>query len=350
MRILVTGSDGYIGAVACPLLMAAGHDVVGLDTGYYRQGWLFEPGGPQPKTLTMDIRDVTPSDLAGFDAVVHMAELSNDPLSQQSPDLTRDINHQGTMRLARAARAAGVGRFVYMSSCSVYGLAEDGAVMTEQSPVNPQTVYAECKVLVERDLAKMAGPDFTPVFLRNATVYGASPRQRFDVVLNDLCGRAWTDGVIRLLSDGSPWRPLVHVEDVCGAVRAAVTAPAERVSGIALNVGSDDQNYRVIEIAMIVKAAFPGATVDVGPPSADNRSYRVGFGRIGAELPDFRCCWTAEQGARQMRDLFAQIGLDRTVFGAAPFTRLAMIGALRERGLVGDDLRWTALQAESSAA
>jgi nucleoside-diphosphate-sugar epimerase len=298
----------------------------------------------------MDMRDVTPDLLAGFDAVVHMAELSNDPLSQQSPDLTREINHRGTIRLAKAARAAGVERFVQMSSCSVYGFAPDGAVMTEDSPANPQTVYAECKLRVEEDLAALAGPGFAPVFLRNATVYGASPRQRFDVVLNDLCGRAWTDGVIRLLSDGSPWRPLVHVEDVCAAVQAVIEAPARQVAGVALNVGSDDQNHRVIDIARIVAGVFGGARIETGPPGPDTRSYRVGFGRIGAVLPGFRCGWTAAGGAAQLRQVFARIGLDRDTFAAPAFTRLRMIAALRDRGVIGPDLRWADLTEREDAA
>jgi nucleoside-diphosphate-sugar epimerase len=350
MRILVTGTDGYIGAVAAPLLMAAGHDVTGLDSGYYRAGWLYEPGAPRPATLTMDIRDVTPADLVGFDAVIHMAELSNDPLAALSPDLTRAINHGGTVRLARAARAAGVARFVYMSSCSVYGQADGDTALTEDSPTNPQTAYAECKLRSEADLAAMAGPGFTPIFLRNATVFGPSPRQRFDVVLNDLCGRAWTEGAITLISDGSPWRPLVHVDDVCAAIRAVLEAPAAAVSGQALNVGSDEQNLRVIDIARIVADAFPGCGIVTGPPSGDTRSYRVDFGRIGRVLPGFHCRWTAAAGARQMRDLFARIGLDAATFAAPAFVRLKMIADLRDRGLLDASLRWTSPDRKATAA
>jgi len=341
MKILVTGSDGYIGSLACPHLMAAGHEVVGLDTGLYRQGWLFETGEPRPATLTMDIRDVTARDLEGFDAVVHMAELSNDPLAQQSPDLTRDINHRGSIRLAEAARQAGVTRFVYMSSCSVYGVADGDTILTEDSPVKPQTAYAECKVDVERDLVRMMSPDFSPCFLRNATVFGASPRQRFDLVLNDLCGLAWTTGKITLLSNGTPWRPLVHVQDVCQAVRLALQAPAEQVAGVAMNVGSDDQCYRVIDIAQIVAASFPNCEIEVGPPSADNRSYRVSFARIGKILPQFRCQWNAQRGALQMKQLFERIGLEETDFRAPAYTRQKMVNKLRQSGLLDDRLRWT---------
>ncbi len=350
MKILVTGSDGYIGSLACPHLARAGHDVVGLDTGYYRRGWLYETLDPRPPTLTMDVRDVTARDLEGFDAVVHMAELSNDPLAQQSPDLTYEINHRGSIRLAKAARQAGVGRFVYMSSCSVYGLADGDMILNEDSGINPQTAYAECKVAVERDLTEMIGPDFTPCFLRNATVFGASPRQRFDLVLNDLCGRAWTTGTITLLSNGMPWRPLVHVRDVCEAVRLAVEAPAERVAGVAMNVGSDDQCYRVIDIARIVAAAFPGCSIEVGPPSADNRSYRVSFARINSVLPEFRCQWNAERGALEMKHLFQRIGLDASEFRSAPYTRQKMVNRLREQGLLDDRLRWTDALAGEAAA
>lgn len=341
MKILVTGSDGYIGSLACPYLANAGHEVIGLDTGFYRQGWLFETRDVRPKTLTMDIRDITPRELEGFDAVIHMAELSNDPLAQQSPDLTREINHGASIGLANAARQAGVRRFVYMSSCSVYGLADGHTILTEDSPVNPQTAYAACKVAVERDLSDMMGPDFTPCFLRNATVFGASPRQRFDLVLNDLCGLAWTTGKITLLSDGTPWRPLVHVQDVCQAVRLAVEAPAERVAGVAMNVGSDDQCYRVIDIARIVAETFPGCAVEVGRPSADNRSYRVSFARINEIIPEFRCQWNAERGALEMKHLFQMIGLEATEFRAPAFTRQKMINRLRELGLLDDRLRWT---------
>jgi nucleoside-diphosphate-sugar epimerase len=350
MKVLVTGSDGYIGALACPVLMDAGHDVTGLDAGYYRQGWLFETGEPRPFTLTKDIRDVTARDLEGFDAIVHMAELSNDPLSQQSPDLTREINHHGSVRLARAARQAGVGRFVYMSSCSVYGVADGDAVLTEASPVNPQTPYAECKVAVEQDLSAMAGPDFTPCFLRNATVFGASPRQRFDLVLNDLCGLAWTTGKITLLSDGSPWRPLVHVRDVAQAVRLALEAPAAAVSGVAMNVGSDTQCYRVIDIARIAARAFPGCAVEVGPQGADNRSYRVGFARINEVLPGFRCDWNAERGAQELRALFERIALQDSDFRNEAYTRLRMINKLRALGLLDERLRWSAQNEAEQAA
>lgn len=340
MRVLVTGTDGYIGALLGPYLMARGIEVVGLDTGFYRQGWLYPATGPLPRTITKDIREVEPEDLAGFDAVVHLAELSNDPLGKQNPQLTHEINHGGSTRLAEAARKAGAARFVYTSSCSVYGVGKGEDFVSEDSPVNPQTAYAECKVLVERDLTARAGDDFTPCFLRNATAYGASPRQRFDIVLNDLCGLAWTTKEIKLLSDGTPWRPLVHVLDICQAVHLALLAPEERIRGQAFNVGSTEQNYQVIEIAKIVAAEFPGCVLSVGAPSADNRSYRVSFDKIGALLPDFRCAWTAERGARQMHELFKCIGMTDAEFKAPPFTRLSMLLQHKASGTLDERLFW----------
>lgn len=341
MRVLFTGADGYVGALLGPYLLERGVEAVGLDTGYYRQGWLFPMQGPRPAVITKDLREIELEDLQGFDAVAHLAELSNDPLGQQNPELTHEINHGGSVRLAELARKAGVKRFVYMSSCSVYGVGTDGATLDEESPVNPQTAYAECKVKVERDVGAMAGDDFEPCFLRNATAYGASPRQRFDIVLNDLCGLAWTTKQIKLVSDGSPWRPLVHALDMCQAVHLSLTAPADAIRRQVFNVGSSEQNYRVIDIARIVAAEFPGCELIVGEPSADNRSYRVNFDKIQRLLPDFKCQWSAESGARQMHDLFARIGMTEEDFRAPPYTRLAMLMKHRKSGLLDDKLFWT---------
>ncbi len=341
MRVLFTGADGYIGALLGPYLRERGIDAVGLDTGYYRQGWLFPLKGERPAVITKDLRNITAEDLEGFDAIAHLAELSNDPLGQQDPGLTHEINHGGSVRLAELARKAGVRRFVYMSSCSVYGVGEGDAILDETSPVNPQTAYAECKAKVERDVGQMAGEDFEPCFLRNATAYGASPRQRFDIVLNDLCGLAWTTKQIKLLSDGSPWRPLVHALDMCQAVHLSLIAPADAVRGQIYNVGSNEQNYRVIEIAKIVAREFPGCELIVGEAGADNRSYRVNFDRIRRILPDFKCQWTAESGARQMHDVFAKIGMTEDEFRAPPYTRLKMLMKHRKTGLLDDKLCWT---------
>jgi nucleoside-diphosphate-sugar epimerase len=256
--------------------------------------------------------------------VVHLAELSNDPLGEHDPRLTYEINHQGSVDLARTCQAAGVRRFVYTSSCSVYGAASQEE-KTEDSAPNPQTAYARCKVLVERDVRALADERFTPVFLRNATAYGASPRMRFDIVLNNLAGHAWTSGEIKMTSDGTPWRPLVHVNDICEAILLALEAPREAVHNQVFNVGSDEQNYRVREIAEIVAQSFPGCVVTYGPPSADNRSYRVSFAKIRRHLPGYRCRWTAERGARQLREVFEHIDMSKEVFNYRAYTRLQQL-------------------------
>lgn len=343
MKLLVTGVEGYIGCLLAPLLQARGHDVVGLDTGYYRDGWLFSdrtlvPGFP--RTVNRDIREIQPSDLQGVDAVVHMAELSNDPLGENNPELTYQINHQASVRLAELARAAGVKRFVYTSSCSVYGVADSAEPLNERSPLNPQTAYAKCKTLVERDVAAMASPTFSPTFLRNATAYGASPRMRFDIVLNNLCGIAATTGRIVMTSDGTPWRPLVHVLDICEAIACVLEAPQDAVHGEIFNVGHDADNYQVREIAQIVAHAYPGCELSFGPPGGDNRSYRVSFAKIRDQLPGFRCAWDATKGARQLHDVLARIAIDSAAFNARPFTRLKQIKYLSLSGQVDEQLFW----------
>ena len=290
--------------------------------------------------ITKDVRTIEAEDLSGFDAVVHLAELSNDPLGKQNPTLTHEINHGGSLRMAQAARKAGISRFVYTSSCSVYGAGKGGDFVDESSAVDPQTAYAECKALVERDVGAMAGDDFAPCFLRNATAYGASPRQRFDIVLNDLCGVAWTTKEVKLQSDGTPWRPLVHVLDICQAIHLSLLAPQDRIRGQVFNVGSSEQNYRVIDIANIVATEFPGCKLTVGAPSADNRSYRVNFDKIQKLLPDFCCQWTAESGARQMHALFERMGTTEAEFRAPPFTRLSMLLKLKASGALDDALFW----------
>jgi nucleoside-diphosphate-sugar epimerase len=341
VRVLLTGADGYIGAVLGRYLIERGIEVIGLDTGYYRQGWLYPLGGPRPLTLTKDIREIEAVDLMGFDAVAHLAELSNDPLGQQDPGLTKEINFGGTVRLANAAREAGVKRFVYTSSCSVYGVGSPDQTLDETSPVNPQTAYAECKAMVEEALIALAGDDFAPCFLRNATAYGASPRQRFDIVLNDLCGLAWTTKEIKLLSDGTPWRPLVHVLDICQAAYLALLASHDQIKAQIFNVGSNEQNYRVIEIAEIVAKSFPGCALSVGQKSADNRSYRVNFDKISRVLPGYKCEWTAEKGAQQMRDLFERIDMSEETFKSDPYTRLKMLLKLRGQKLLDEKLFWS---------
>jgi nucleoside-diphosphate-sugar epimerase len=339
MRILVTGTDGYIGVLLGPYLAERGHDVVGLDTGFYRSRHLYDAGLPDLTALRKDVRHVSPSDLHDFAAVVHLAELSNDPLGQLNPELTFRINHEASVRLATVSRAAGVSRFVYTSSCSVYGVGSD-EFKTEASAVSPQTAYAECKALVERDVVALAGPTFHPTFLRNATAFGASPSMRFDIVLNNLAGLAWTTQTIAMSSDGTPWRPLVHVLDICEAVACVLSAPPETVSGEVFNVGDDGQNYRVREIADIVAGAFPGCAVSFGPSGGDNRSYRVSFEKIRHHLPEFRCRRDASSGARELRTIFQAVGMTRAIFEGRPYTRLKQLEHLIAAGKIDRDLFW----------
>src|SRR5829696_3294817 len=301
MRILFTGADGYIGAVLGPKLLECGHHAIGLDTGLYRRGWLFDDHRTRPMVVTKDIRKVAVEDLRGYDAFVHLAELSNDPLAENDPGLTLMINHRGSVALAERAREAGVKRFIYASSCSIYG-AGGTDLRTETAAANPQSAYARCKVLVERDVGTMKGDGFEPVFLRNATAFGASPRQRFDLVLNNLAGLAWTTKQIKMTSDGTPWRPLVHGLDIAKAILCTLRAPADVVHDQVFNVGDTAQNYQVRDIATIVAEAFPGCEVTFGQQGSDNRSYRVSFEKVNRELPGFRCEWDARRGAQQFRD------------------------------------------------
>lgn len=343
MKILVTGTEGYIGARLAPILMARGHDVVGLDTGFYKDGTLYidTRGMPMaPRTVCKDLRNASEGDLRGFDAVIHLAELSNDPLGQNRPEITYKINHEGSVNLARTAKAAGVRRFVYASSCSVYG-AGTGDFLSETAAVNPQTAYAHCKVNVERDVLPLASNEFSVVFLRNATAYGPSPRMRFDIVLNDLCALASTQGRIAMTSDGSPWRPIVHIEDICQAMTCAVEAPSDAVNGEIFNVGANSENYRVREIATTVASAFPGCEVSSGPPSADNRSYRVSFDKIASHLPGFKARWTACEGADELARLFKRIDFSKEIYAWRSFTRLRQLQYLQRTCQVDEDLFWT---------
>jgi nucleoside-diphosphate-sugar epimerase len=343
MRVLLTGADGYIGAIMGPKLIEAGHEVTGLDTGFYRRGWLYDDGRTHPLVVSKDQRDITVGDLRGFDAVVHLAELSNDPIGENDPGLTMEINHEGSVGLARKAREAGVRRFIQASSCSTYGAGGD-EMRTETSELAPQTAYARCKILVEEGVRALMDERFTPVFLRNATAYGASPRQRFDLVLNNLCGFAHTIGEIRMTSDGSPWRPITHIEDICQAMLCALVADREAVAGEAFNVGADSENYRVREIAEIVAKTFPGCELTIGESGGDTRSYRVSFAKIRERMPEFETQWTAERGARQLKSVFERIGLTRELFEAPPFTRLKELKHLRDTDQLDERLHWRALE------
>lgn len=338
-RVLVTGADGYIGSVLVPVLVERGFDVVGLDSGFYSAGLLYHDGHDRPPMLNRDVRRLTPDDLRGCDAVVHLAELSNDPLCEFSEEMTLAINHRGSITLAEAAKKAGVRRFVYASSCSVYGAAGED-MKAETSPSNPQTAYARVKVMVERDVARMAGPSFCPTYLRNATAFGASPRMRFDIVLNNLAGLAWTTGRITMTSDGTAWRPLVHILDIAEAVVKTLEAPREAVYNEVFNVGDDPHNYTVRQISAAIAEEFPGCAVEFGQPTHDNRSYRVSFAKIRKHLPDFQCRWTAGHGARQLHRLFEQIGLTEEGFQAPPYTRLRQLRHLLKTGQVDAELFW----------
>lgn len=343
MKIFVTGTEGYIGSRLVPLLSGHGHEVIGTDTGYYRDGWLFSDNSRMPvtaRTLLKDLRQITGDDLRGCDAVVHLAELSNDPLGQNNPLITHEINHRGSVRLAELARGAGIRRFVYTSSCSVYG-AGTGDFLDETAKPNPQTAYAECKVLVERDVGQMAGRDFSPVFLRNATAYGPSPRMRFDIVLNDLCALAWTTRRIAMTSDGSPWRPVVHVDDICEAIYRSVIAPQEAVHGKVFNVGQTSDNFRVRELAQVVADEFPGCELSVGTSAGDTRSYRVNFDKIHRELPGFACKNTPRDGARQLHQLFKRIEMQPETFQFRAFTRLKQLKYLQATGQIDGSFYWT---------
>jgi nucleoside-diphosphate-sugar epimerase len=340
MKVLVTGTEGYLGSLLPPLLIERGHEVIGVDTGYYKVGWLYNGTEVTAKTLNKDIRNITHEDLEGVEAIVHMAELSNDPTGQLSPTITYDINHKGSVRLATIAKEAGVRRFVYMSSCSVYGVATEGDV-TEESSVNPQTAYAECKTLVERDVMPMADDSFSPTFMRNATAFGASPRMRFDIVLNNLAGLAWTTKEIKMTSDGTPWRPLVHALDICKAIVCALEAPRDVVHAQVFNVGDTSNNYRVKEIAEIIADIFTGCQLSFGDSGADNRSYRVSFEKINTTLPGFKCDWDAKRGAQQLFDLFTQIDMTKETFESRGFTRLKQLEYLIRTQQIDKDFFWS---------
>lgn len=339
MNILITGTDGYIGVRMAPHLRARGHQVTGLDTGFYKDGWLYRVDSDAPATLNKDLRKAEEKDLRGFDAVVHLAELSNDPLGQLNPGITKKINHEGSVHLARLAKKAGVKRFVYASSCSVYGIGTD-AFVTEESPVNPLTAYAQCKVAVEKDLAGLLDKGFTTTCLRNATAYGASPRMRFDIVLNNLSALAWTQKRIAMTSDGTPWRPLVHVLDICEAAACVLEAPAEAVHGEIFNVGDTDHNYRVREIAEFVAKAQPGCELSFGQSDPDNRSYRVSFAKIRKHMLAFKCKWDAAKGAAELHSAFERIQMSDETFKFRAFTRLKQLEYLVKTGQLDNEFFW----------
>jgi len=339
MKVLVTGHLGYIGVEAISLFRAAGHDVTGLDTGLYNECDFVSPPDPVD-SLSVDLRDVTKEHLAGFDAVAHFAALSNDPLGDLNPSITYDINQHASIRLARAAKSAGVSRFLFSSSCSLYGAGQDD-LLDESAPFHPVTAYGESKIRVEQALAHLADDAFSPIYFRNATAYGVSRRLRADIVVNNLVGYAVTTGKVLLQSDGTPWRPLVHLRDIIAAYVSALTAPRDKVHNQAFNIGRPGENYQIRDVARLVAEVVPNCTVAFAPgASADARNYRVSFAKAEAGLPGFHPTWTLKAGIEELYRAYTGARLTSAEFLGPRYYRLKTVKRLQAEGRLTDELRW----------
>ncbi len=340
MRVLVTGHNGYIGCALLPILVRAGHEVVGLDNCMFEQCTLGPDIDPVPM-LRKDVRDVEASDLDGFQAIIHLAGISNDPLGDLNPECTYEINHRASVRLAKLAKQAGVARFLFSSSCSNYGAAGGDAILTEEAAFNPVTAYGQSKVLVEKEVAELADQSYSPVFLRNATAYGYSARLRGDLVLNNLVGWAYTTGQVMLKSDGTPWRPIVHIEDISEAFLALMEAPRELVHNQAFNVGRTEENYQMRDLAKIVEKTVPGSQVTFAEGAGpDKRCYRVNCEKIRTTIPGFKPRWTAQEGARQLYEAYKTFGLTLADFEGARYMRIKHVKKLQAEGKIDSNLRW----------